>query len=142
MSPYPVTEKSTTGWRAGFAISLESRASGDGLLEFIQDTMTPPLSVHGTLNEADLLPVAQYTGWNRSPALKIMFGLGFLLILAGIGSLVMGEGRNAATPILLRNVLGGYPFAAPKLSIKKQLRASAHEFVHAFLRDITRSGST
>jgi YcxB-like protein len=84
-----------------------------------------PLSIQGTLNEADLLPVARYTAWNRSPPLKILFCIGCLMVLVGFGGLFTGSGPSAYGTLVLGSIYIAFLWASPKLSIKKQLKASA-----------------
>ena len=85
-----------------------------------------PLSVQGSLTESDLLSVARYTVWNRSIGMKIMLALACLMILIGIATIAMGQAGNAVVPLLLGGFYSAYFFVSPKLSVKKQMRASAH----------------
>ena len=88
--------------------------------------MEPLLLVQGTLTESDLLSVARYTTRNRSVAMKIMLGLACLMVLIGLSSIAMGQAGNAVVPIFLGTFYGVFFFISPKLSVKKQMKASAH----------------
>jgi hypothetical protein len=88
--------------------------------------MEPILLVQGSLTESDLLSVARYTAWNRSIGMKIMLALACLMMLIGIATVVMGQPGNAVVPLLLGGFYSAYFFVSPKLSVKKQMKSSAH----------------
>ena len=88
--------------------------------------MEPLLLVQGTLTESDLLSVARYTARNRSVAMKIMLGLACLMVLIGVASIAMGQAGNSVVPVLLGTFYMTFFFVSPKLSVKKQMKASAH----------------
>lgn len=72
------------------------------------------------------MPIARYTAWNRSVNMKIMLGLGSVLILIGVASVLTGQAGNGVVPILLGSFYTGYLFLSPALSVKKQWKAAAH----------------
>ena len=88
--------------------------------------MEPLLLVQGSLTESDLLSAARYTAWKRSTGMKIMLALACLMMLIGIATIAMGQAGNAVVPLLLGGFYTAYFFASPKVSIKKQMRTSAH----------------
>src|SRR5438270_967798 len=85
-----------------------------------------PLVVRGTLNKADLLPIAQYAAWNRAWVLKVFLCNGCLLWLAAIASIILGQAGNAVVPLLLGSFFIAYAFLAPGLSIKNQMKIAGH----------------
>ena len=84
------------------------------------------LLVQGSLTESDLLSAARYTAWNRSIHMKIMLALGCVLMLIGVVTIVVGQAGYAVVPLLVGGFYTAYFFGSPKLSVKKQLKASAH----------------
>jgi hypothetical protein len=88
--------------------------------------MEPLLLVQGSLTESDLLSAARYTAWNRSIHMKIMLALGCVLMLIGVVTIVVGQAGYAVVPLLVGGFYTAYSFGSPKLSVKKQLKASAH----------------
>lgn len=92
--------------------------------------MEPLLLVQGSLTESDLLSAARYTAWSRSIQMKIqmkiMLALGCVLMLIGVVTIVVGQAGYAVVPLLVGGFYTAYFFGSPKLSVKKQLKASAH----------------
>jgi hypothetical protein len=82
----------------------------------------PKITIRGTLNAKDMVPVTRYTVWNRSPALKIIFSGGCLLVLFGITFLLLGQAGSAVMPALLGSFFIAFPFVVPMLSINRQLK--------------------
>src|SRR4051812_37422010 len=85
-----------------------------------------PLMVRGTLNKADLLPIARYAAWNRTWVLKVFLGIGCVQLLAGIAGVVVGLAGNAVVSLLLGSLFTAYSFFAPSLSIKNQMKVAGH----------------
>jgi hypothetical protein len=84
------------------------------------------LSVRGKLSEADLLPAARYGTRHRATSLKVMLWVGCVLLLAGVGSLAMGQWSNAVVPILLGSFYAGYVLTTPRRTVRKQLKSAVH----------------
>ena len=88
--------------------------------------MEPLLLFQGSLTESDLLSAARYASWNRSIHMKIMLVLGCLLMLIGIVAIVLGPAGYAVVPLLVGGFYTAYFFGSPRLSVKKQMKVSAH----------------
>ena len=82
------------------------------------------IAVKGSLVEADMLPVARYTVWNRSWAMKYIFYGGIAIVVAGISTWVLsGEFTPAPFVGLL---LGFYPLITPRLSVKSAIKSAPY----------------
>ncbi len=88
--------------------------------------MEPLLEVQGTLKKSDLLPAARYVTWKRSASMKLMFALGCLTVLIGIGALAVGQRGSAAVLLLLGALYLAYLFLSPALTIRRQMKSSPH----------------
>lgn len=86
--------------------------------------MSSLISAQGTLTEADLLPIARYTVWNRSIQLRVLFCIGCFCIVASLFNLATGQLVTAIAPFFLGLFWTGYLFVLPKRIIRKQLRTS------------------
>jgi hypothetical protein len=95
------------------------------VVRMIHRKMTEPISIRGTLNKADLLPIARYTVWKRSMLLKVMFGVGILFLLVGVSNLLIGQGANAIPPLFLGLFWTGYVVFSPQISIRRQFKKRA-----------------
>jgi hypothetical protein len=58
--------------------------------------------------------------------MKIMLLLGCFMVLIGISSIAVGQTGNAVVPLLLGTFFSAYFFISPQLSVKKQMKSSAH----------------
>jgi hypothetical protein len=86
--------------------------------------MASALTVRGALRESDLVPIARYTAWHRSWNLKLMLAVSSLLIVGGVGALATGQLPNGIVPIVLGSLYATYLLSSPKLTVRKQLKAS------------------
>ena len=71
-----------------------------------------------------MLPVARYTVWNRSWAMKYIFYLGIAIFLMGIATWALSGDFSAGPFVGL--FLASYPLIAPKLSVRSALKSAAY----------------